>query len=436
MDTATERKLEQLPTFKPWFNYLSLIIMVGCLIAEIVINGGIEHIGVSVQTVSVTVPVFGMSEPQPLQFATPDNMWIGPNSFTLIEMGAKYSPCMRRDNKTMTAIADMNAQFKKETWGCCQLQDNTCAQTPQAYCQTGAGALEKPVQKWVGNATCESLNCKIINRPCCIGIYGQCAHVSAEQCHALSGSWREDGELCQNYDNCLNDVCKMGGLQDPQYPNQWWRFVTPIFLHVGVLHFVMNALFQLSVGFQIEKSCGWLRFFIIFMVAGIGGNIISGLFSPFSPQVGSSGALYGLLSVLLIELFQSWQILLHPWKEFFKLFVVIFFSLFIGTLPWIDNFAHMGGFLFGIPAAVVFLPYITFGKWDRRRKILLIVVGAVGLIVFFVGGFILFFTKTETFCTWCLYFNCIPYTEDFCSSNMATWDGTFLTIPYSVPQQG
>jgi membrane associated rhomboid family serine protease len=59
-------------------------------------------------------------------------------------------------------------------------------------------------------------------------------------------------------------------------------------------------------------------------------------------QAGSSGALYGLMAVLVIELFQSWQILAHPWREFFKQFVVITVSLFIGTLPWIDNWAHFG----------------------------------------------------------------------------------------------
>jgi membrane associated rhomboid family serine protease len=43
----------------------------------------------------------------------------------------------------------------------------------------------------------------------------------------------------------------MGGLVDPEHPNQWWRFITPMFLHVGIIHFVLNVLFQLSSGIQV-----------------------------------------------------------------------------------------------------------------------------------------------------------------------------------------
>ena len=44
-----------------------------------------------------------------------------------------------------------------------------------------------------------------------------------------------------------------------------------------------------------------------------------------------------------------------------KLLVPIFIALMVGTLPFVDNFANIGGFLFGIPLAIIFLPYITFG---------------------------------------------------------------------------
>lgn len=40
----------------------------------------------------------------------------------------------------------------------------------------------------------------------------------------------------------------------------------------------------------------------------------------------------------------------------------------VGTLPFVDNFAHIGGLVFGIFAAMAFLPYITFGRWNRIRK--------------------------------------------------------------------
>jgi hypothetical protein len=47
---------------------------------------------------------------------------------------------------------------------------------------------------------------------------------------------------------------------------------------------------------------------------------------------------------------------------------------------------HAGGFVFGIPAAIIFLPYITFGKWDRRRKIILISIAVPVLLFMFIGS--------------------------------------------------
>ena len=58
-------------------------------------------------------------------------------------------------------------------------------------------------------------------------------------------------ELCSEYNNCLANVCGMS-MPNPMDPNQWWRFFTAIFLHVGIIHFVVNALFQLSVGIVVR----------------------------------------------------------------------------------------------------------------------------------------------------------------------------------------
>jgi multisubunit Na+/H+ antiporter MnhB subunit len=83
-----------------------------------------------------------------------------------------------------------------------------------------------------------------------------------------------------------------------------------------------------------------------------------------------------------------------------------------------------GGFIFGLVAAVVFLPYITFGKWDRRRKRLLLVIGFLLLCVLF--GLLLgaFYLQKNNFCPWCHYFDCIPWSKDFCQVELNTWDGT------------
>lgn len=87
-----------------------------------------------------------------------------------------------------------------------------------------------------------------------------------------------------------------------------------------------------------------------------------------------SPAAFGLLGVLVVELFQAWQIVPNAKTQLAKLLALIFVALGIGTLPYIDNWSHIGGFFFGIVSGIVFLPYITFGQWDARRKKILLLV--------------------------------------------------------------
>lgn len=59
-------------------------------------------------------------------------------------------------------------------------------------------------------------------------------------------------------------------------------------------------------------------------------------------NAGASGAVFGLLSVLYVELFQFWQIVDRAWLELIKLTAFVVFLLALGTLPYVDNMAHIG----------------------------------------------------------------------------------------------
>ena len=132
-------------------------------------------------------------------------------------------------------------------------------------------------------------------------------------------------------------------------------------------------------------------------------------------QVGPAGAQFGLLACLVVEVFQNWQILRNPCKALLKLLAIILVLFTLGLLPWIDNFAHLGGFICGIFLSFIFLPYICFGEFDRNRKRIQMVVCSVLLVGYFVLGFILFYMRPITECSWCQYFNCVPITADFCN---------------------
>lgn len=76
--------------------------------------------------------------------------------------------------------------------------------------------------------------------------------------------------------------------------------------------------------------------------------------------MGPAGSQFGILACLFVELFQSWQILERPWRAFAKLLAISVFFFSFGLLPWIDNFAHICGFVSGFFLSFAFLPYIRW----------------------------------------------------------------------------
>lgn len=92
-------------------------------------------------------------------------------------------------------------------------------------------------------------------------------------------------------------------------PNQFFRFITAMFLHIGVIHYVMNALSQYLLVAQVEFVAGWFRTALMYVMSGAFGFLISALFSADSLSNGSSAAIYGMLGVETVDLFQTWQLL-------------------------------------------------------------------------------------------------------------------------------
>ncbi len=129
--------------------------------------------------------------------------------------------------------------------------------------------------------------------------------------------------------------------------------------------------------------------------------------------MGPAGSQFGILACLFVELIQSWQILAQPWRAFTKLLCVVLFLFAFGLLPWIDNFAHICGFISGFFLSFTFLPYISFGRLDMYRKRCQIIIFLVVFVGLFAGLVVLFYVSPIT-CEWCELLTCIPLTDKFC----------------------
>jgi rhomboid protease GluP len=170
----------------------------------------------------------------------------------------------------------------------------------------------------------------------------------------------------------------------------WFRLITPIFIHAGIWHLMLNSYALWMVGTQVEKLYGSARFLLIYLLAGVGGvagsyfgqEIMPRFYD--APSVGASGSIFGLFGVLAIFGFRYRRELPPAIRRAITTGVlpVIVINLFIGfSVPFIDNSAHIGGLFTGAALALI-IPYIAPGK-ERVSKTGLIIIGAcVALIVY------------------------------------------------------
>jgi rhomboid protease GluP len=157
-----------------------------------------------------------------------------------------------------------------------------------------------------------------------------------------------------------------------QTRHEWWRFVTPMFLHVNMVHLLVNMYSLWIIGPYVEKLYGSAKFIVFWVLTGIAGvaasyltvrpHMAAGPISRFLfktmdvPSAGASGALFGLVGVLFVFGIKFRHELPEGFRRAFGtgLMPMIMLNLFIGYVGrgFIDNAAHLGGFAFGAVLAL------------------------------------------------------------------------------------
>ncbi|KAJ3790905.1 rhomboid family-domain-containing protein [Lentinula aff. detonsa] len=210
--------------------------------------------------------------------------------------------------------------------------------------------------------------------------------------------------------NCpLEQVCGFNGF-DNGTPNQWFRLITPIFLHAGFIHIGLNLLCQLTVSAQVEREMGSGGFFLVYFAAGIFGNVLGANFSLVgSPSTGASGAIFGTTAIAWVDLFAHWKYQYRPVRKLIFMTIEFLIGFAIGYIPYIDNFAHLGGFLLGLLVGIVFYPVISITKRHRAIMWTCRIIAMVLAVVLFVVLIRNFYTSDPyAACPGCRYLSCWP----------------------------
>lgn len=128
---------------------------------------------------------------------------------------------------------------------------------------------------------------------------------------------------------------------------EWYRLITPMFLHAGILHLLLNSYVLFTFGPEVEQAYGSRRFALIYFLSGFTGAVGSYLFS-LGTSVGASGAIFGIVGALVAFLYgKRGSAMAFGYMRNILGFVGL--NLAFGFFfPQIDNFAHIGGLLGGL----------------------------------------------------------------------------------------
>ncbi|KAG7374439.1 rhomboid family protein [Nitzschia inconspicua] len=246
---------------------------------------------------------------------------------------------------------------------------------------------------------------------------------------------------------------------------QWWRLVTPMFLHGGIIHLVINLACIAVLGKCIERSHGFLRTGALFTISAVGGNMVSVLMQPGYVLVGASGGIFGLMGLCVADIILNWRLLFLIFDQrpdviagrlqmmdkeedngngrgkkcwcypnnynFCTRFVCglflcldILLNSAVGFTPLVDNFAHLGGLFYGFLFSLSSLKQLPLGFIDhaqqnapvlllchKMRQLFLRFFGTVCAAMLLMVSAVLVSQSTgqHSPCLSCRYISCIPF---------------------------
>ncbi|HAP5243350.1 TPA: rhomboid family intramembrane serine protease [Enterococcus faecalis] len=196
-------------------------------------------------------------------------------------------------------------------------------------------------------------------------------------------------ELTGGSENILNLV-NWGAMVRPLVAQnyEYWRFITPMFLHIGFMHIILNMVTLYYIGAQVEAIYGHWRYLGIYLLSGIAGNIASFAFgTPNSVSAGASTALFGLFGafVILGRHFRDNPAIMYMVQRY-SMFIVInlLFNLFSSS---VDMMGHVGGLIGGLLVATAFAVPNREEAFNKHERIMATLIFIFLVVICLLLGF-------------------------------------------------
>lgn len=170
--------------------------------------------------------------------------------------------------------------------------------------------------------------------------------------------------------------------------HEYWRFFTPMFLHIGWLHFAVNMVTLYFVGSQVESVYGHWRYLLIYLLSGVAGNVISFTFgSAGSISAGASTSLFGLFGAFIIlgrhfKNNPAVSFMVQRYATFIGINLI--FNLFSSS---VDIMGHIGGLIGGLLVASVLAVPDRSEEFNIHERIIAGIIFIFILVICLVLGF-------------------------------------------------
>ena len=187
------------------------------------------------------------------------------------------------------------------------------------------------------------------------------------------------GDLLSNWGAKVNSAIIAG---------QYWRLITPMWLHGSLLHIAFNMYALYIFGANLERPYGHGRFLALYMVSGFAGNVISFMMSSRA-SLGSSTAIFGLIAAQGVFLYQNRKLIRNAQGMLINTLTIAGINLVLGLSPGIDNWGHLGGLLGGLAFAWSAGPLwdiqadVTGMRLVNQRSTRRVIMVAIGVTIVF-----------------------------------------------------
>jgi len=190
----------------------------------------------------------------------------------------------------------------------------------------------------------------------------------------MSILWGIDGETLYRLGACFGPSIFVG--------HEWYRLVTAMFLHGGLIHIGFNMMVLIDIGPMVEEIYGSARYLFLYVAMGIASYVVSALAGNFS--VGASGAILGIIGLLIAITTKRGGLQMRELRSRLISWVVTIFLLgFLARGLRTDNWAHFGGLASGFLLGKLFADRLPEAGQERTRAYALGWLAGIVLIVSF-----------------------------------------------------